>query len=407
MPTYTYAAVDVQGRQRGGTVEASDPKSAVAILTREGRFVTEIHETKEGEAHVDPPKGESRRRGRTSRSDLALFTRRMADLTTAGLPLDRVLQVLAEQTENQQLSDAVADCLVEVRGGMSVSAAIEMHPKVFPTVYVQTLKSGEASGQFAESCERMAELLENEVERRSLVISSLIYPAVLICVATFVVIFMLTFVVPRLSDVFKGFGADLPVPTKILLAITGFLTNQWYIVVGGVVAVVVGYRAWVATEAGATVRDRFFLNAPIMGPVVKKGTVSRYARVLGTLVYGGVPILEAIGLAGKSTGNKVFEHSNDKIVQDVREGVPLADAMRYAGVFPPVLTHMVAIGEETGDLPKMLGRVANSLDFEVEQGLRRMTAALEPAILLVMGGVVAFVVLSVMLPIFEAQQMVK
>ncbi|MBX3110688.1 MAG: type II secretion system F family protein [Fimbriimonadaceae bacterium] len=407
MPTYTYAAVDVQGRQRGGTVEASDPKSAVAILTREGRFVIEIHETKEGEAHVDPPKGESRRRGRTSRSDLALFTRRMADLTTAGLPLDRVLQVLAEQTENQQLSDAVADCLVEVRGGMSVSAAIEMHPKVFPTVYVQTLKSGEASGQFAESCERMAELLENEVERRSLVISSLIYPAVLICVATFVVIFMLTFVVPRLSDVFKGFGADLPVPTKILLAITGFLTNQWYIVVGGVVAVVVGYRAWVATEAGATVRDRFFLNAPIMGPVVKKGTVSRYARVLGTLVYGGVPILEAIGLAGKSTGNKVFEHSNDKIVQDVREGVPLADAMRYAGVFPPVLTHMVAIGEETGDLPKMLGRVANSLDFEVEQGLRRMTAALEPAILLVMGGVVAFVVLSVMLPIFEAQQMVK
>lgn len=407
MPTYTYAAVDVQGRQRGGTVEASDPKSAVALLTQEGRFVTEIHETKEGEAHVDPPKGEARKRGRASRSDLALFTRRMADLTTAGLPLDRVLQVLAEQTENQQLSDAVADCLVEIRGGLSVSAAIERHPRVFPSVYVQTLKSGEASGQFAESCERMAELLENEVQRRSLVVSSLIYPAVLVCVATFVVIFMLTFVVPRLSSVFEGFGAELPAPTKLLLAITGFLTTKWFIVIGGIVGAVVGYKAWVATDAGATVRDRFFLNAPIAGPVVRKGTVSRYARVLGTLVYGGVPILDAITLAGKSTGNKVFEHTNDKIVQDVREGVPLADAMRYAGVFPPVLTHMVAIGEETGDLPKMLGRVANSLDFEVEQGLRRMTAALEPAILLVMGGIVAFVVLSVMLPIFEAQQMVK
>ena len=407
MPTYTYAAVDVQGRQRDGTVEASDAKSAVALLTQEGRFVTTIREAREGEHHVDAPKGEKRKGGRPSKSDIALFTRRMADLTTAGLPLDRVLQVLAEQTENQQLSDAVADCLDEVRGGLSVSAAIEKHPKVFPTVYVQTLKSGEASGQFAESAERMADLLENEVERRSLVISSLIYPAVLICVAVFVIIFMLTFVVPRLSSVFEGFGAELPAPTKLLLAITGFLTTKWFIVIGSIVAVVVGYRAWMATEGGQTVRDRFFLNAPIMGPVVKKATVSRYARVLGTLVYGGVPILEAISLAGASTGNKVFEHTNDKIVQDVREGVPLADAMRYAGVFPPVLTHMVAIGEETGDLPKMLGRVASSLDFEVEQGLRRMTSALEPAILLVMGGVVAFVVLSVMLPIFEAQQMVK
>ncbi len=407
MPTFTYAAVDLQGRQRGGTVEAADSKSAVALVSQDGRFVTEIHETAEGEYHVAPPKGENRRRGRASRQDLALFTRRMADLTTAGLPLDRVLQVLAEQTENQQLSDAVADCLIEVRGGLSVSASIERHPRVFPEVYVQTLKSGEASGQFAESAERMADLLENEVARRSLVVSSLVYPAVLICVATFVVIFMLTFVVPRLSGVFKGFGAELPLPTKMLLALTGFITTQWFLIIGAALAVFFGYRAWTRTDAGAFTRDRFFLNAPVFGQVVTKATVSRYARVLGTLVYGGVPILEAIQLAGQSAGNKVFAHTNDKIVQDVREGVPLADAMRYAGVFPPVLTHMVAIGEETGDLPKMLSRVANSLDFEVEQGLRRLTAALEPAILLVMGGVVAFVVLSIMLPIFEAQQLVK
>ncbi|MBS1708166.1 MAG: type II secretion system F family protein, partial [Armatimonadetes bacterium] len=380
---------------------------AVALLVQDGRFVTEIHETKTGEAHVEAPKGETRKRGKANRSDLALFTRRMADLTSAGLPLDRVLQVLAEQTENQQLSDAVADCLVEVRGGLSVSAAIEKHPNVFPTIYVQTLKSGEASGQFSESAERMADLLENEVARRSLVISALIYPAVLIVAAVGVVIFMLTFVVPRLADTFAGFGNALPVPTQILLAITGFITKDWLILILGIVAAVVLYRVWIATEAGKYTRDKMFLNAPVAGSIIRKATVSRYARVLGTLVYGGVPILEAIGLAGASTGSKVFEKTNEKIVQDVREGVPLADAMRYAGHFPPVLTHMVAIGEETGDLPKMLNRVATSLDFEVEQGLRRLTTALEPAILLVMGGIVAFVVLSVMLPIFEAQQMVK
>ncbi|MCA0362350.1 MAG: type II secretion system F family protein, partial [Armatimonadetes bacterium] len=326
----------------------------------------------------------------------------------AGLPLDRVLQVLAEQTEAAPLATAAENALNEVRGGMPVSEALAAQgSKLFPEVYTQTLRSGEASGQFPESAERMADLLENEVARRSLVVSALVYPAVLAGTAVFVVIFLLTFVVPRLSVVFEGLGDDLPAPTKILLGTTGFLTQNGVVIVVALVAGFFGYRAWASTEAGAYARDNFLMNAPLAGQLVKKGLVSRYARVLGTLVYGGVPILEALHLAGLATGNKVFAVTSDQVLEDVKEGRPIAQAMKDTGSFPPVLTHMVAIGEETGDLPKMLNRVSNSLDFEVEQGLRRLTTALEPIIVLTMGAFVAFVVLSVILPIFQAQELVK
>jgi type II secretory pathway component PulF len=192
-----------------------------------------------------------------------------------------------------------------------------------------------------------------------------------------------------------------------LLAITGFVTGNWVLLLGGTVGLAVFLRVWFATPGGSLVRDRILLSLPLIGPVTQKATISRYARVLGTLVFGGVSILEALRLAGEAAGNRVFETQSAVVIEEVREGRPIAEAMQDAGDFPPVLIHMAAIGEETGDLPQMLDRVASSLDFEVEQALRRLTSALEPIIVLFMGGVVAFVVLSVMLPIFEAQSLVK
>jgi type II secretory pathway component PulF len=269
------------------------------------------------------------------------------------------------------------------------------------------LRAGEASGQFPQVAARLADFQEKEVARRSQVISALIYPGVLTLTAVFVVVFLLTFVVPRLSKVFEDLGDDLPMTTRILLSSTNFLTNNWIIVIGGIVAAVVGYRIWIATEAGALARDRFTMHMPVVGKVVTKSIVSRFSRVLGTLVYGGVPILEALQIAGMASGNRVFRRTSERVASDVRDGRPIADAMRDAGEFPPVLVHMVAIGEETGDLPKMLGRVSESLDFEVDNGMRRLTALVEPIIVLGMGVFVGFVVLSVLLPIFAAQNAVK
>ncbi|MGE0001550.1 MAG: type II secretion system F family protein [Fimbriimonadaceae bacterium] len=407
MATFAYVAVDATGKRKSGVIEAPDQKAAVSRVASEGRFVIEIEAKAEGAATAKREKSETTRRGRTSKADIALFMRRLADLSSAGLPLDRVLAILSEQSESAGLATAAADALDEVKKGIPVSAALARHPRFFPDMYTQTLASGEESGQFPEAAEKLAELLENEVARRSQVVSALIYPGVLTATAIFVVIFLLAFVVPRLSSVFEGLGSDLPLPTKVLLATTDFLTsNGVYLGIGTVVLYIV-LRGWMATPAGKLARDATMLRLPGFGKVVTKSVVSRYARVLGTLVQGGVPILRALDLAGLAAGNAVFAHRNVAIQDEVRSGATVANAMRDSGEFPPVLTHMVAIGEETGDLPKMLGRVADSLDFEVEQGLRRLTSLLEPVIVLAMGGFVAFVVLSVMLPIFQAQELVK
>jgi type IV pilus assembly protein PilC len=207
--------------------------------------------------------------------------------------------------------------------------------------------------------------------------------------------------------VFNDMGSDLPLTTKMLMAGSAFATKYWIEIIVGIVVFVVGFRSWFATAAGAEARDRMLMSMPAIGPVFTKMTVSQFARVLGTLVYGGVPILEALEIAGLSANNRVFLRSAQEVEEEVRAGRPIADAMRDAGAFPPVLTHMVAVGEETGDLPKMLGRVADSLDFEVDSGMRKLVSLVEPVIVLTMGTVVGFVVLSVLLPIYQAQSLVK
>ncbi|GAB4459664.1 MAG: type II secretion system F family protein [Armatimonadaceae bacterium] len=401
---FAYTALDSSGARKSGVIEAESSDAAVAQLATEGRFVLEIRYGARSAASDVKTTG---RRRAPSKQELALFTRRLADLAAAGLPLDRVLEVVAEQSESATLRDVAEETLVDVRAGMPVSQALAKHPKYFNEVFTQTLRAGEASGQFAEVAGRLADFQEKEVARRSQITSALVYPGVLSATAVFVVLFLLTFVVPRLSGVFKDLGNDLPITTRILLDSTDFVTQNWVLVIGAIAGTVIGLRVWFATPNGAYLRDRFLLSAPVVGPVIKKATLSRFARVLGTLVYGGVPILEALEIAGLSAGNRVFQKSADEVETEVRAGRPIAEAMRDSGAFPPVLTHMVAIGEETGDLPKMLGRVSDSLDFEVDTGMRRLVSLVEPVIVLSMGTFVGFVVLSVLLPIFEAQNLVK
>ena len=402
--TFAYTALDATGARRAGAIEAESREAAVARLAGEGRFVLEIGEAA-GRPAVEP--GAARSGKQPSRQDLALFTRRLADLASAGLPLDRVLQVVADQSESGALKRISEEALSDVRSGMPISQALAKHPKYFNSVFTQTLRAGEASGQFGEVASRLADYQEKEVTRRGQVTSALVYPGVLATTSLGVIIFLITFVLPRLSGVFAEMGDDLPMTTKALLGASSFVTQNWIILVVLIGGAAFGLRAWLATAAGAEARDRFLLSAPVIGPVVQKATISRFARVLGTLVYGGVPILEALEIAGLSASNRVFLKSAQAVEGEVRAGRAIAEAMRDAGGFPPVLTHMVGVGEEIGDLPKMLGRVADSLDFEVDTGIRRLVALVEPIIVLSMGTVVGFVVLSVLLPIYQAQNLVK
>lgn len=405
MATWAYVALEPTGKKRTGVVDAADRDAAIASVAVTGRFVVEIKE--ESAARGKAAQSSGKRGGSVSKNDIAMFTRRMADLASAGLPLDRVLQVVGEQSESATLTDVADQALADVRTGIPVSAALAKHPRYFNQVYTETLRAGEASGQFGQVATRLADFQEQEVARRGQVVAALIYPSVLLCTAIFVIVFLLTFVVPKLSDVFKDLGNDLPTPTKILFAVTGFITHFGIEILIGLAILFITLRIYVKTEPGAIARDRFIVRLPLIGKVVYKAVVARFSRVLGTLVYGGVPILDALELAGLSSGNRVFLERSKFVGQEVREGRPIAEAMRDAGEFPPVLTHMVAIGEETGDLPKMLGRVSDSLDFEVENGMRRLTALVEPLIVLSMGVIVGGVVLAVLLPIFAANDLVK
>jgi type II secretory pathway component PulF len=403
--TFSYTALDAGGGRRTGVIEAETQEAAVSHLAAEGRYVLEIREG--GSAGANAAKAVSFQNRAPSRQDLALFSRRLADLADAGLPLDRVLEVVGEQSESQTLKAICEEALADVRSGMPVSAALARHPRFFDEVYTQTLRAGEASGQFPQVAGRLADFQEKDVARRSQITSALVYPTLLIFTAISVVIFLLTFVVPRLSGIFKDLGNDLPITTRILLDSTDFITKNYILVGGVVIAVVIAARIWLQTPGGAYARDKFLLSAPLVGPVIRKATISRFARVLGTLVFGGVPILDALEIAGLSAGNRVFLQSSKEVEQEVRAGRPIAAAMRDTAAFPPVLTHMVAIGEETGDLPRMLGRVSDSLDFEVDTGTRRLVAMVEPLIVLSLAVFVGFIVLSVVLPIFEAENLVK
>ena len=402
--TFAYTALDASGMRRTGAVEAENREAAVARLASEGRFVLEIGAASRPK---ETASGTSGRIKAPSKQDLALFTRRLADLASAGLPLDRVLQVVAEQSESGALKRISEEALVDVRSGMPISQALAKHPKYFNSVFTQTLRAGEASGQFGEVASRLADYQEKEVTRRGQVTSALVYPAVLATTSGGVIVFLITFVLPRLSGVFAEMGNDLPLTTKTLLALSAFITQYWLFILVALGGAVFGLRAYFNTPGGAEARDRFLLSAPVIGPVVQKATVSRFARVLGTLVFGGVPMLEALEIAGLSASNRVFLKSAQAVEEEVRAGRSIAEAMRDAGNFPPVLTHMVGVGEEIGDLPKMLGRVADSLDFEVDTGMRRLVSLVEPIIVLSMGTVVGFVVLSVLLPIYQAQNLVK
>jgi type II secretory pathway component PulF len=285
MATFAYTAVDPSGRKRTGTIDAADQQAAIRMVSGEGRYVLEIEEAAQAEDRARRQRVKriaGKKRG-MSRADLALFTRRLSDLSAAGLPLDRVLEVLAEQTESQKLSDACLASLDEVRKGMPVSDSLASTSRIFPRIFTQTLSAGEASGQFAEAATRLADMQEREAARRSQVISALVYPAVLSLASVFVVIFLIAFVVPRLATVFEGQGRELPAPTQALLAMTGFVTGNWVLLLALIGGGAVFLRFWFATPGGSLVRDRILLSLPLIGPVTEKATISRYARVLGFL----------------------------------------------------------------------------------------------------------------------------
>jgi type II secretion system protein F len=437
MPEFTYEALDKAGKTTSGTITARDTADAAVKVRSLGVFPTYVGTGKPPKSAVS--NGTAAKNGKNgaasaltgmlsgakpaatpkaatgakpggkkvTRLHILLFTREMSDLLDAGLPMDRAFSVLIDQTDSEALRTMLAAMQGDIRAGQPLSEALAKFPREFPTLYSNMVRAGEVSGQLASVMTRLADFMEKEQVRRSQIMSALTYPMVLIGVAVLAVTFLLTWVIPKLSGIFKDMGDALPTPTVMLLGLSSGIAKYWWAILLGIAAVVFGFRAWVQTTAGRKTFDSFRLHAPLFGKLAQKIVAARLVRTLGTLLGGGVPILEAMDIAASAAGNVVATEAVLTARGGVRQGETLHESMERSDVFLPVVRHMTAVGEETGRLPNMLLRTADTLDFEVDSSMRRLTSLVEPLVVLLMGGFVGFVVLSILLPIFQANTLVK
>ena len=405
MPLFAYRAADRGGRTIDGVMEAYDPQAVIERLHREDYFPLRVEPAEEASRLaalrrlVHPP-------ARIPGRDLLTFTQQLSALLEAGLPLDRALGILAELAENRRLRRIVEDVGQGVRTGSSLADALARHqPRPFSRLYVNTVRAGEKGGVLEVALRRLAEHLEAMREIREAVTSALIYPALLAAVGVGAVVFLLTFVLPRFAVVFADLGQALPLPTRILLGVSHALSDYWWVLALVVLALLLGGQLVNRSEEGRRAVDRLLLRLPVVGHLLRRVEMGRLTRTLGTLLGSGVPLLGALAVAREVAGNQVVALALQTVQEGVKRGEGLARPMGETGEFPPLAVHMVRVGEETGRLEEMLGRVAHTYESEIRVAVRRLVALLEPAIILVLGAVVLGIVLAILMAILSINEL--
>lgn len=398
MPRYKYAALDAKGKQADGEVIAADSRQAFARVRELGVFPTGLNQVDES-----PEKGV---KGKISTAEIAQLIRQLANLSAGGLPIHRSLVVLAEQSDNPALRALLDEARADVRAGGALSAAFGRFPKQFPPLAMNMIRTGETTGTLDQSLARLADLMETTLQRRAQITSALIYPTLLIVVAICAVTFLMLFLVPKISQAFKDSKMALPVPTTVLIGFSDALHAYWWLIFP--VGIVIAFGMYsLRKREGSSWYEPVVGKLPIAKRLLDRIVAARLARTLGTMLAGGVAILDALEIAGNGAGSRRVERAIEATRDQVREGVPLASALSNVGGFMPVLIHVSAVGEETGNLPDLLTRLADALDFEVDIALKRIVGLLEPAIILIMGGIVGFIVLAMLLPIFALSSTVS
>jgi type II secretory pathway component PulF len=412
MAEFTYTALDTQGHEVNGSVQAENRSAALTRLKGMGMYPMNLQAAGGGavavatrggavvETAAAKPSAFALFRG-VSLSDLALFTRQLASLFNAGLNMSRCLDTLVEHSESAALSMALRQIRQAVQGGSALWEAMAEHPKIFSELYVSLVQAGEASGQLGNVLERLADTLETQQEQQSKIRSALAYPIILLSAGFGAVTFILVFLVPRFAKIFKSLNRELPAPTQALLTIQSFVSAYGLMIFAALIAAYFAVKAWEKTEQGGLVMDGLRMKVPLMGSITRKDAVARFCRTMAILVQGGVPILTAFEVAERAVGNKVLRKAVEQVSDAVRGGEPLAEPLKRTGVFPSLVTNMVAVGEETGSLDTMLTRVADAYDAEVANKLRSLISMVEPAVILIMGGVIGAIVISMMIPVLE------
>jgi general secretion pathway protein F len=405
MPVFTYRAADRAGRTIDGVMEAHDAQAVIERLHREEYFPIRV-ERSDGRPRLGGLSLSLGGGARVPARDLLTFTQQLSTLLDAGIPLEKGLGILVDLSVSARLRSIVQDVAQSVRSGSTLADALSRHhPRPFSRLYINTVRAGEKGGVLEGALRRLAEHLEATRELRDALTSALIYPALLLSVGVGAVVFLMTFVLPRFAVIFADLGQGLPLPTRVLLGMSRGLVDYWWVLALALLAIVLSWQLLTRSEAGRVAVDRWMLGMPILGPVFRKLEVGRFARTLGTLLHSGVPLLSALGVAREVAGNRVLALALGAVQEGAKRGDGLARPMAETGAFPPLAIHMVRVGEETGRLEDMLGRVATAYEMEIRVAVRRFIALLEPVIILLVGLVVLGIVLSILLAILSINEL--
>ena len=412
MPVYQYRGYKADGASATGIVDAESPKVARLKLRKDGVFPTEMTE-QEGASRAIPTRSGAGPIAGVGRSpaltvtDVALMTRQMATLLVAGLPLVDALGVLMDQIDKKAIKGLLADIRESIRGGASYSAVLERYPRDFSAIYVHMVRAGEASGALDQILFRLAEFLEKQLALKNKVTNAILYPAIMLVVGTLVLFFLVTFVVPKITAVFAHSKQALPWPTVVLMETSRFCSDYWMVLLGLLLGGIWTVRRVLRTEPGRVAADRLVLKIPLIGQVARMVSISRLASTLATMLSSGVQLLDALDVSKRVMNNRILEQAVEEARQNIREGETIAEPLKRSGEFPPLVTHMIAVGEKSGEMEEMLRRIGQIYDGEVDRVITRFTSLLEPVMIVVMGVIVLFIVVAILLPIFEMGQMVR
>jgi len=400
VPVYNYKAFTTAGQLKTGIADADNPREARLKLRRDGLLVTDIAEVESLTRKKKSAWAIRRQRKATSR-ELPQVTRQLATLLKSGIPLNDALKALVEQIETRQLEAVFRNVREKINQGSSFAEAIEQHPGVFPPLYVSMVRSGEAAGNSDVVLERLAAFMLKQAKTRNKVMAALMYPIIMVGVGAIVVSILMAKVVPRLIMLVESRGQELPLPTQILKGGSEFLRSYWYLLVLAIILINMGIGALRRTENGRYAVDRFLLRLPVFGDLFKKQAISRFAITLSTLLKTGVPVLDAIKIVREVVGNAVLQGVLDDLHAAILQGADISSPLKKSGIFPPAVGYMIAVGEQTGELEAVLDRLAEAYDLEVEIATEKLTAVIEPLLILLMAIVVAFIVLSIVLPMLQ------
>jgi general secretion pathway protein F len=400
MPVFVYRAADRRGQTVEGVMEASDARAVIERLHRDAYYPIRVEAHGERRAWLALPSSR-----RIRQRDLLAFTQQLATLFEAGVPLDRGLAILEELAPHARLKAIVADLLRTVRGGGSLSDALtKHHPRPFARLYINMVRAGEKGGVLEVTLRRLAEFLESRAAFADAVISALAYPLVVTGVGAGAIVFLLTFVIPRFASIFADLKQAIPLPTQMLLTVSAAVREYWWVGAGMAIALVLTWRVWTATPDGRLAWDRLLLHLPRIGSLLVKIETARLTRTLGTMLKSGVPMMSALAVVGELMSNQVLARAVARLGESVKRGSTVAAAMAEHGLFPPLAVHMVRVGEETGRLEEMMLKTAETFESDVRTDLKRFIGLLEPAIILLMGVLVAFIVVAMLMAIFSINE---